>query len=305
MLPLAEEADEGAVVGFAGEEFDGVGASGAEGVEEGLALAGVAGEEGAAGGGIGGIDGEASAGFGVLEIDEADGGQGLFAFIADDQVDEIVAAGGDAQQALAGGGDEVGEQERDRAAADDMVEILEGGGEVGARRRGAGGKDVGDDAQDVGDALGGGDVFFNPIGKQDQSDAVVVGDGREGEDGGNTNTVLNTDSEVQIVNTLIEPISYNDYPMKSSDKLVFYFDSTTQSIKQLRTDQPDEVDNFIVVPSKGDSSDDSFEYSAELDFSMYMYPEFDASKWLSKGANITLGYNKSQDIFYADRKSVV
>ena len=115
----------------------------------------------------------------------------------------------------------------------------------------------------------------------------------------NTNTVLNTDSEVQIVNTLIEPISYNDYPMKSSDKLVFYFDSTTQSIKQLRTDQPDEVDNFIVVPSKGDSSDDSFEYSAELDFSMYMYPEFDASKWLSKGANITLGYNKSQDIFYA------
>ena len=146
MLPLAEEADELAVVGFAGEEFDGVGAGGAERVQEGFAALGVAGQEGAAGGGIGGIDGEASSSFGVLEIDEADGGQGLFAFVADDQADEVVAAGGDAQQALAGRRDEVREQERDRAATDNMVEIFEGGGEIGAWRRGARGEDVGDDA---------------------------------------------------------------------------------------------------------------------------------------------------------------
>ena len=109
---------------------------------------------------------------------------------------------------------------------------------------------------------------------------------------------LNSDSEVQIVNTLIEPISYNNYPMKSSDKLVFTFNKDTKSIQQLNTDQPEEVDKSIVIPSKVDSSDDSFEYSADLDFNMYMYPEFDASKWLSKGSNIILGYNSSEDIYY-------
>lgn len=109
---------------------------------------------------------------------------------------------------------------------------------------------------------------------------------------------LTSDSEVQIINTLIEPISYNNYPMKSSEKLVFTFNPSTKSIQQLDRDQPEEVDNFIVVPSKADSSDDSFEYSADLDFNMYMYPEFDASKWLSKGANIVLGYNPSENIYY-------
>ena len=109
---------------------------------------------------------------------------------------------------------------------------------------------------------------------------------------------LNSESEVQIINTLIEPISYNNYPMKSSEKLVFTFNPSTKSIQQLDIDQPEEVDNFIVVPSKADSSDDSFEYSADLDFNMYMYPEFDASKWLSKGANIVLGYNSSENIYY-------
>ena len=109
---------------------------------------------------------------------------------------------------------------------------------------------------------------------------------------------LTSDSEVQIINTLIEPISYNNYPMKSSEKLVFTFNPSTKSIQQLDIDQPEEVDNFIVVPSKADSSDDSFEYSADLDFNMYMYPEFDASKWLSKGANIVLGYNPSENIYY-------
>ena len=109
---------------------------------------------------------------------------------------------------------------------------------------------------------------------------------------------LTSDSEVQIINTLIEPISYNNYPMKSSEKLVFTFNPSTKSIQQLDVDQPEEVDNFIVVPSKADSSDDSFEYSADLDFNMYMYPEFDASKWLSKGANIVLGYNSSENIYY-------
>ena len=109
---------------------------------------------------------------------------------------------------------------------------------------------------------------------------------------------LNSESEVQIVNTLIEPISYNNYPMKSSDKLVFTFNKDTKSIQQLNIDQPEEVDNYIVIPSKVDSSDDSFEYSADLDFNMYMYPEFDVSKWLSKGSNIILGYNSSEDIYY-------
>lgn len=109
---------------------------------------------------------------------------------------------------------------------------------------------------------------------------------------------LTSDSEVQIINTLIEPISYNNYPMKSSEKLVFTFNPSTKSIQQLNIDQPEEVNNFIVVPSKADSSDDSFEYSADLDFNMYMYPEFDASKWLSKGANIVLGYNSSENIYY-------
>lgn len=106
-------------------------------------------------------------------------------------------------------------------------------------------------------------------------------------------------SEVQIINTLLEPISYNNYPMKSSDKLVFAFDPKTDSIQQKDVGQPDEVDSFIVIPSKADSSDDSFEYSADLDFNMYLYPEFDASKWLSKGSNVILGYNSNKNIYYA------
>ena len=110
---------------------------------------------------------------------------------------------------------------------------------------------------------------------------------------------LTPTSEVQIINTLLEPISYNNYPMTSSDKLVFAFDPNTNSIQQKSIGQPDEVDNFIVIPSKADSSDDSFEYSADLDFNMYLYPEFDASKWLSKGSNVILGYNSDKNIYYS------
>ena len=113
------------------------------------------------------------------------------------------------------------------------------------------------------------------------------------------NVNLTSDSEVQIINTLLEPISYNNYPMKSSDKLVFAFDAKTNSIQQKNVGQPYEVDNFIVIPSKADSSDDSFEYSADMNFNMYLYPEFDASKWLSKGSNIILGYNSNKGIYYS------
>ena len=47
-LPLAEEADEGAGVGFAGVEFDGVGVGAGELGAEGFAAGGLLGEEGAA-----------------------------------------------------------------------------------------------------------------------------------------------------------------------------------------------------------------------------------------------------------------
>ena len=135
-LAGAEEVDEGAVVAFAGLEFDGVGTGAGELLEEALAAVGLAGEEGAAGGGMGGVEKDAAAGFGVGEVYEADGGEGLLAFVADDDADEVVAAGGDAQDAVAGGGDEVGEEEGDGAAADDAVEVAQGGGEVGAGEAG-------------------------------------------------------------------------------------------------------------------------------------------------------------------------
>ncbi len=99
-LPLAEEADKLAVVGLAGVEFDGIGTGAAQLPQEGAAPLGLAGEQGAAGGGVGGVHPDPLAGLGVLEVDEADGGQRAFALVADDETDQVVAAGGDAQEAV-------------------------------------------------------------------------------------------------------------------------------------------------------------------------------------------------------------
>lgn len=178
----AEELDELLGEGGTGGEFDAIDSGAAQFVQQIFAPSDLLSGPGAAGGGVGGIDQDTAASFRVTEIDEAGGGECDFLFIADPQGDEVMAASGDAEQITARGHEEIGQEEGDGAAALDLVEEGEGWGEVGSFGGGEEGEDFGDEAQDVGRALGWGDIFFDAVGEEDDADAVLVGDGGEGEE---------------------------------------------------------------------------------------------------------------------------
>ena len=116
-------------------------------------------------------------------------GQFLLVAIAQVEQDEVVALVGQAKlaaQALEGLGrfDEVGNDEDDRAAALDVVDEVERGGDVGAAALRNVEKNFADDAQHVLAALGGRDVVLDLVGEEKQADLVAIADGGEGEDAG-------------------------------------------------------------------------------------------------------------------------
>ncbi len=173
------------VVGFAGEEADGVDAGLAVHLVDGSGAAGLFKSELLAHLLAGGIDEYLFAGFRVAPVYHADVRPSDFAFVADDHTDEIVAAGGDFQQLfIVVGKHEVANEKGDVFTVADVVEIVK-------RRRGVGAFSVGlvcehfaDEPQDVASALFRRNIFFHFLGKENQPDAIIVADGGKGQHGG-------------------------------------------------------------------------------------------------------------------------
>lgn len=99
---------------------------------------------------------------------------------------------------------------------------------------------------------------------------------------------LTKDDRLAIINTLLEPNNYSNTKITSSSNIAFLFDSSTDSAYQQIIETAEESSQYIMIPKGVDSSDDSFSYSADINFNLKVTPVFDASKWLSKGSNIDL-----------------
>ena len=112
-------------------------------------------------------------GLGIREVDEAYRGQRVFALVADDEADEIMAARGNTQSLFARRGDEVGNEEGDRTAPGDAVEVFQRGFQVGAGRARLGREDFRNDAQHMGGALGGRNVLLDLVGEKDKSGNIL------------------------------------------------------------------------------------------------------------------------------------
>ena len=134
--------------------------------------------------GVGGVDEAEAPGLGVAEVEASGLGEAFLGGVGEAEGDEFVAVGEEAEGAGEVGVEEVGEEEEEGLALEDAEEEAGGGGEVGGALAGAGGEDFPDDAEDVGVALGGGEVEEGSVGEEEEAGFVPVGLGGEGEDGG-------------------------------------------------------------------------------------------------------------------------
>ena len=145
-----------------------------------------------------GVDFDDLAGFGVLDGQQADGGQLLFARVGEGDANEVVAAVGQGERAeevaaarrrrvgqfAFGALEEIGDEEDDGAAAQEAVGVIERVDEVGAAALRGEAQDVADDAQDVLAAFLRVDEFLHAVGEEAEADLVLVAGGGEGEDAG-------------------------------------------------------------------------------------------------------------------------
>ena len=79
---------------------------------------------------------------------------------------------------------EVRDEEDDGAAALGGGDEAEGGADVGAFVRLLGGEDFADEALDGGAAFARGEAFHHAVGEEDEADFVLVGEGGQGQEGG-------------------------------------------------------------------------------------------------------------------------
>lgn len=130
-----------------------------------------------------------------------------------------------------------------------------------------------------------------------------------GASGNNVNIIYNDYSNlieltgvnrVEIINSLLNPVYYDREDLTSSKQLTFYFEDNSNCVIQYDDYLKSEYNRYIVIPNKIESGDDSFEYSADLDFNLYMYPESSISRWLTRGSNVVLNYYKENNIFTAE-----
>lgn len=109
------------------------------------------------------------------------------------------------------------------------------------------------------------------------------------------NIQFNKNYYTTIVTALIEPESYENDSLESSNiSFELNTDGDTKYLSQYISNE-DPVGYPIYVPVQSDLSDDYFNYSADIDFNFKLKSDFDISKWLSKGSNVTLEYNYSLD----------
>lgn len=100
---------------------------------------------------------------------------------------------------------------------------------------------------------------------------------------------LNNYDNLAIINTLVEPLNYTDTPIHSSSSIAFAFSETAEnSVYQKINSEISETLQYILIPKSIDSSDDTFSYSADVNFNLTISPSFDSTKWLSKGSNVDL-----------------
>jgi hypothetical protein len=83
---------------------------------------------------VGSVEEDACVGFrGSWKSTKPACGQGEFALVADDEADEVVAAAVTRRRRVSRAARGSRDEEGDGAAADDVVEVFEGGGEIGVR----------------------------------------------------------------------------------------------------------------------------------------------------------------------------